>query len=102
MSTTRCEFLVTETDEKALGQIYNLGGPPADFVTFAQLLIEVNGSGVFSVRKFPKERKKIDIGDYYADDRLIRRELGWKPRVDLKSALKRTLGYYRSEIAHYL
>ena len=35
------------------------------------------------MRAFPPDRKRIDIGDYYADDRLIRQTLGWEPRVSL-------------------
>ena len=45
------------------------------------------------LREFPAERKKIDIGDYYADDRLIARKLGWRPRTYLPNALARTLEF---------
>jgi UDP-glucose 4-epimerase len=45
---------------------------------------------------------KRQIGDYYADDRLIGRKLGWKPRTDLRTALTRTLAYYRREWRHYV
>ena len=68
----------------------------------AEMLVALNGSGVFAVREFPGDRKKIDIGDYYADDRLIARKLGWKPRTDLRTALARTLAYYRRELKHYV
>ena len=63
---------------------------------------ELNGGGSFVVRAFPADRRKIDIGDYYADDRRIRRRLGWRPRVDLRTALDRTLAYYRRELRHYV
>jgi UDP-glucose 4-epimerase len=54
------------------------------------------------VREFPADRKKIDIGDYFADDRKIARLLGWKPRTDLRTALARTLDYYRRERRFYV
>jgi UDP-glucose 4-epimerase len=96
-------FLLAATHEKAIGRAFNLGGPPpVSLQRLAELLVEINRSGSFAVRQFPQDRKKIDIGDYYADDTLIRRELGWKPRVELKAALQRTLAYYRKELAHYL
>jgi UDP-glucose 4-epimerase len=66
------------------------------------MLVALNGGGVFTVRTFPAERKKIDIGDFYADDRRIGRLLGWKPRTDLRTALTNTLAYYRKELKHYL
>ena len=68
----------------------------------AELLVEINGSGDYVVREFPGDRKKIDIGDYYADDRLITKKLGWKPRTDLRRALERTVEFYREEIEHYI
>jgi UDP-glucose 4-epimerase len=68
----------------------------------AELLVEINGRGSFHVRPFPPDRRKIDIGDYYADDRLVRRELGWRPRTDLRTALSDTLAFYGRELRFYV
>jgi UDP-glucose 4-epimerase len=96
-------FLLAAAHPKAIGAVFNLGGPPPlTLLKLAQLLVAINGSGDVAVREFPRERKKIDIGDYYADDRLIGRKLGWKPRTDLCTALTRTLAYYRAELKNYL
>ncbi|HUP59018.1 MAG TPA: NAD-dependent epimerase/dehydratase family protein [Thermoanaerobaculia bacterium] len=85
------------------GRIYNIGGDRAiSLADLAELLVSVNGGGTFRCMEFPAERKGIDIGDYYADDTLARRELGWSPRVTLEEGLARTLGYYRQHIEHYL
>jgi len=54
------------------------------------------------VRPFPAELRKIDIGDYYADDRLIRRKLGWEPRVDLAGAVRGTVAFFKKELRHYV
>lgn len=96
-------FLLSAAQPQAVGRIFNLGGPPpVTLQRLAELLIEINGGGEFVVRKFPADRRRIDIGDYYADDRLIGRVLGWRPRTNLKAALARTVAYYRDELAHYL
>ena len=96
-------FLLAAVHAKAGGAVYNLGGPPpVTLARLAELLVELNHGGQFVVRAFPADRKRIDIGDYFADDRLIARELGWKPRTDLRSALAQTLAYYRKELKHYL
>ena len=50
----------------------------------------------------PADRKRIDIGDYYADFSRIRSALGWEPSVALRDGLARTLDYYRRHLAHYL
>ena len=96
-------FLLAAAHPKAIGGVFNLGGPPpVTLQQLAELIVAINGSGDFVVREFPRERKKIDMGDYYADDRLIARKLGWKPRTDLHTALARTLAYYRDELKNYV
>ncbi len=96
-------FLLAAARPEAVGQVFNLGGPPrVTLRRLAELLVEINGGGSFVVRDFPGDRKKIDIGDYYADDRLIGRKLGWRPRTDLPTALRHTLAYYRRELRHYI
>ena len=96
-------FLLAATRPEAVGAVYNLGGPPpVTLRELAELLVELNGSGGFQVRPFPVDRRAIDIGDYYADDALIRRKLGWRPRTDLRDALARTLDFYRRELRFYL
>jgi len=96
-------FLLAAIEPKVEGQVFNLGGPPPiTLQRMAELLIELNNGGQFRVREFPRDRRAIDIGDYFADDRLIARKLGWRPRTSLRTALDRTLGYYRRELSHYL
>jgi UDP-glucose 4-epimerase len=96
-------LLLAATQEAADGQVYNLGGfKPTTLVDLAKLLVKVNGIGEYLVREFPKDRKMIDIGDYYADDSRIRSELGWTPTIELEEGLARSLDYYRTHLVHYL
>ncbi|MEY2879770.1 MAG: hypothetical protein RLZZ15_2150 [Verrucomicrobiota bacterium] len=96
-------FLLAATREAAVGKVFNLGGPPpVTLEKLAALLVAIHGGGAFAVREFPADRKKIDIGDYYADDRLAARVLGWKPRTPLRAALERTVEFFRRELRHYV
>ena len=96
-------FLLAAARPEAAGMAFNLGGPPPITLRkLAAMLVQLNGGGEFAVREFPADRKKIDIGNYFADGRLIARRLGWKPRTDLRTALARTLEYYRGELGHYV
>jgi nucleoside-diphosphate-sugar epimerase len=96
-------MLLAAYDEKADGQIFNLGGDcTISLKDLADLLIELNGSGEYLIREFPEERKKIDIGDYYSDYNLIQRTLGWTPKVDLKEGFRRTVGYYKEHFNQYV
>jgi UDP-glucose 4-epimerase len=89
--------------EEANGQVYNLGGDcTISLKALASLLVEVNGGGGFTLRSFPEGRKRIDIGDYYADDQRIRKMLGWNPRVPLHEGLAKTLSFYRAHLERYL
>jgi UDP-glucose 4-epimerase len=54
------------------------------------------------VKAFPPERKRIDIGDYYANDTQFRLLTGWRPRTTLEQGLKHTLAYFRAQIQHYV
>lgn len=96
-------FLLAAASEQTNGQVYNLGSDGLiSLKALADMLIEINGSGEYIVRPFPADRKRIDIGDYYADDTAIRTALGWKPQVCLQEGLARTLAYYRKHLQHYL
>lgn len=96
-------MLLAAASEDANGEIFNLGGECAiGLKDLAELLVQVNGGGEYTVRSFPSDRKSIDIGDYYADFSHIRSVLGWKPEVPLREGLARTLDYYRENVQHYL
>jgi UDP-glucose 4-epimerase len=95
-------FLLAAIQDKARGQIYNLGSDEVvSLRDLAAMMIEIAGSGSFEVMPFPTDRKAIDIGDFYADFSRIQHDLGWKPTVTLREGLDKTLSFYRSEGAHY-
>jgi UDP-glucose 4-epimerase len=96
-------LLLAACKPKAQGQAFNLGGGAAvSLKDLAGKLVAGFGGGGFALKQFPPERKRIDIGDYQADDRRFRAASGWEPRVPLEEGLKRSLDYYRAHLAHYL
>jgi len=95
-------FLMAAECEKADGQIFNLGGDePISLHDLGNLLIEINGNGEFITKKFPAERKRIDIGDYYSDYRKIKKELGWTPQISLREGLAHSIEYYKKYHQQY-
>lgn len=95
-------FLRAAADEKAIGQVFNLGGlKPISLLELTETLIEICGGGRYRFVPFPPERKRIDIGDFYADYSKITRTLGWRPTIPLREGLKRTVEFYRRYKEHY-
>ena len=96
-------FLLAAASEESNGQVFNLGGDCViSLKDLADLLVEINGGGRYVTRSFPSDRRRIDIGDYYANFNRIRTDLGWEPKVLLREALTRTLAFYRENLQHYL
>ncbi len=98
-----CEaFILAAIKKEAVGQIYNLGfHTPYSLTDFVSML-KKHCSFSYKKQPFPNEKKKIDIGSYYADYSKINNELGWTPRIDLDQGLKLTVDFYKKNINHYL
>jgi UDP-glucose 4-epimerase len=96
-------FLLAAASDAANGRIFNLGGDSViSLKALAEMLIEVNAGGDYSLLSFPPGRKQIDIGDFYSDFSQISSALGWKPKVALREALSRTLAFYGRNLKHYV
>ncbi len=96
-------FLLAATTLDCFGKIFNIGGsPPISLQDLADLLVAVAGEGAkYSVKTFPEERAKIDIGSYYADDSAFRAATGWAPTVAVKDGLAKTLAWLRPRLDEY-
>ena len=95
-------LLLAAAREVADGKIYNLGSEEViNLKDLAAMMTGVGYGGSFKLVPFPPERKAIDIGDYYSDCSLIRKELGWSPKIRLSEGLPITLSYYSKYGRHY-
>jgi UDP-glucose 4-epimerase len=96
-------FLAAATSPKTEGKALNVGGDaPYSLAEIAASLIAANQGGRYELKEFPPERKRIDIGDFVTDDRQFRALADWAPRMALSDGLKRSLDYYRDNLASYL
>lgn len=97
-------LMLAATNDSAYGRVFNVGGDRVVTLNeLAESLIAANGdTGQYQTQEFPDNRKRIDIGDYYADDRQIRETLGWKPQMTLERGFCRTLDFYRENLAQYI
>ena len=95
-------LLLAAASDAANGEVFNLGG---DRVVSLKELADLTSRRTEEVHydpRLPDDRKRIDIGDYYADDRLIRKMLGWEPKTPLRRGLAETIRFYRAHLERYL
>lgn len=95
-------LLLAGASDVANGKVYNLGNTEVvGLKALAEMMVSMDPAGAYELVAFPPERKAIDIGDYYSDYSLITQDLGWVPKIDLKTGLEKTLAYYKQHHAHY-
>lgn len=95
-------LLMLASHPEAMGKVYNLGGAEVlSLSRTAETLTELTGTPHRCI-DFPKDRKSIDIGDYYASFGLIKRELGWAPATGLRTGLEKTLDYFKEHASLYI
>ena len=94
-------FLLAAADERTNGEVYNIGGIPANLVDLVKMMLEVHGSGSYTLVPFPEENKAIEIGDYKADFSKFKKLTGWTPEWELREGLEETINYYEKYKEHY-
>jgi UDP-glucose 4-epimerase len=85
------------------GEVFNVGGSePIAHRDLVELLIDVAGSGRVAYVPWPEDKKRIDIGSFYSDSSKFRRTTAWQSAVTLREGFRRTVEYYRANLARYL
>lgn len=89
-----CEALVTVMEKGKEGEIYNIGGhTEMENLHLVRLILEELGCSDNLIR-FVKDRPAHDRR-YAMDTTRIETHLGWRPRYDFISAIKRTIQWYK-------
>lgn len=94
-------LLAVGASKKGWGEAYNLGGTPVSLIDFVKEVICIVGKGKVSIKPFPQERKKIEVGDYIASFEKIKKAYSWEPKVSLRSGIEKTIRYYKKYKQYY-
>jgi UDP-glucose 4-epimerase len=97
-------FLLAAVTPETAGRAFNVGGEEVlSLRKLAEALVDAaGGKAEFAIKEFPAERKRIDIGDYHADDRLFRSVTGWRAQTPIREGLARSLAFFRENFEHYV
>jgi UDP-glucose 4-epimerase len=96
-------FLRAGASDVCNGDVFNVGGDePISHRDLVHLLLGVAGTGRVRFVEWPLDKKRIDIGSFYADSRKFHAAVGWQPRVTLRDGLSASVDFYREHLAHYL
>jgi len=96
-------LLLAGASQEAEGKIFNLGHHQVvSLADVAEEAIRITGRGTAVGVPFPLERQLIDVGNCYCSYKNIERTLGWRPRVQLREGLERTIEFYRQNREHYV
>ncbi len=96
-------FLRAGATDAVNGEVFNVGGSePTTHRDLVRLLIDVAGSGSARFVEWPRDKKAIDIGSFYADSSRFMALTGWAPRVPLREGLRQAVAFYREHLDKYL
>jgi UDP-glucose 4-epimerase len=96
-------FLRAGETDAVNGGAFNVGSPEAvSHRDLVAMLIEEAGRGSVRFVEWPEDKRRIDIGSFYSDSSRFIAATGWSQTVPLRDGLRRTVEYYRANLAHYL
>lgn len=96
-------MILAAQSSKADGQVYLLGsGKELKFIDMVKKVIDAVGSGTYSLKQWPGERRSIEVGNFFVSYAKINKELGWHPKTSFEDGLKKTVEFYRKRLKEYL
>ena len=96
-------FLIAGVHPNAKGRIYNVGsGIPMRFADMAKQVMEFSNGGQVKHVPWPENYENVETGNFYADITRIHSELGWTPKTSFEEGLKKTVDFYRANLARYI
>lgn len=95
-------LILAAATDKTNGEVYNIGsGTPISVLDTLKAIIKSAGKGSYKLIAFPEDKKKIEIGDYYADHTKFSSATGWQPKTSFEEGLDKTVKYYEKNKKYY-
>uniref|UniRef100_A0A6C0B3F7 NAD(P)-binding domain-containing protein n=1 Tax=viral metagenome TaxID=1070528 RepID=A0A6C0B3F7_9ZZZZ len=92
-------FYLAMTNDVAIGKTYNVcGGDPLQMRNYTNMLLEFSGLTDVKMQIDEKLWRPIDIQFQDGDASLVKEELGWEPKYDIKTTIKDLLEFWINKI----
>jgi len=90
-------FLIAGAEPAADGMTFNIGsGKGVSFLHMAELVIQAAGRGAIRFTEWPVDAAGVETGNFVADVSLVKKVLGWWPRVTLDQGVADVVAQYGS------
>jgi len=95
-------ILKTAENGDCYGEIFNIGDEnPSNFLELAEIICELEPNAKWEFAPFTEERAAQEPGDFYSDISKINSFTSWRPKVELKEGLKKTIEFYKKNKQYY-
>lgn len=96
-------FLLTGITNKTNGKIYNCGlGKSIKFKKMAEFVVSIVGNGKIEYVPWPKNYAKEETGSFETDISELKKDTGWKPKIELKEGIRKMFKYYKLHSKKYV
>ncbi len=94
-------ILLAASDPRCEGKVFNLAsGFPVSVAEAAAVICEVSGNSYRCV-PYPPDAVAVEPGDIHLDGSRLQELLAWRPRVELREGIEKTLYFYRRHGSRY-
>jgi nucleoside-diphosphate-sugar epimerase len=92
-------FYLAMMNDISIGKTYNVcGGEPLKMREYTNMLLEFSGLKDVEMEIDPKLWRPIDIQFQDGDASLIKEELGWEPKYEIRTTIKDLLSFWINKI----
>ncbi len=95
-------MILSSFEEKTNGNVYNLGyGNSTKFITMANLIVAIVGSGNVVKTEWPKNWENVETGSIEISMKKLEKHLNWKPSISLENGIINTFNFYKENKNFY-
>jgi UDP-glucose 4-epimerase len=88
-------FKLAMENQKMFGKVFNVGyGAGISIKEVVKIIAQQIPGTKTSFKPWPEIDQKIETGDYISDIKLLKKEIGWEPRINFEEGIKKTIGFY--------